>query len=318
MKNSPLSIIKHFPDFLDYLEIEKGLSSKTQENYARYLNRFEKWLIAEKHENLLPNQLTSEIVWDYRVFLSRKTLSAGSKEPLKKSTQNYYLIAVRALLSYFTDRDITSLPSDKIKLAKQENEHGIHFLTIEKVKKLLESPEKNVEAGMRDRAILETLFSTGLRVSELVALDRDEFSNMKKDFLETNITGKGNKTRTIYFSKRSLDSIKDYLKARTDLDPALFINYRPGAENMETRRLTTRSVESIVKKYVNLAGLPHETTPHTLRHSFATDLLNQGVDLRMVQEFLGHSDISTTQIYTHVTNKKLSDIYKKFHAKDGL
>ncbi|SRR6056297_1331751 len=316
MKKSTLPVSKHIKGFLDYLEIEKGLSKKTQENYSRYLSRFVKWLKKEQKACLLPHQIDQKILWQYRVFLSRKTLSRSSQTNLKKSTQNYYLIALRALLSYFSDKNITSLPSDKIKLAKQSKNRKIHFLTLDKLKQLLSSPNTENESGLRDKAILETLFSTGLRVAELVKLNRQQFNNFKKDFLEINILGKGNKTRTVYFSERAIQAIKKYLSERKDIDPALFINYRPGADKAETRRLTTRAVELIVKKYVKIVGLPLNTTPHTLRHSFATDLLTQGVDIRLVQEFLGHSDISTTQIYTHVTNKKLKDVYKKFHSKD--
>lgn len=316
MNKSTKSLIKHIPDYLDYLEIEKGLSNKTQENYSRFLNRFTEWLQNNKHENVLPHQLTSDVVWKYRVYLSRETESKKSDVPLKKSTQNYYLIALRGLLSFFADRDIQSLPADKIKLAKSKAEHNIHFLTVEQVFRLLESPNIQTKIGLRDRAILETLFSTGLRVAELVKLDREQFKlKDSTEMFELTVIGKGSKPRIIYFSERCIKSLKKYLDDREDMDPALFINYRNQSKSSDSRRLTVRSVENIVKKYVKMAGLPLNTTPHTLRHSFATDLLTQGVDLRLVQEFLGHQSISTTQIYTHVTNKKLRDVYKKFHSK---
>jgi len=317
MKQSHKPIIKHLPDFLDYLEIDKGLSNKTQENYSRYLNRFSNWLFEVEKHGLLPHQLTPELVWKYKVYLSRKTQSEKSGDPLKKSTQNYYLIALRALLSFFADRDITSLPSEKIKLAKQPKSNKIHFLQLEQIKDLVESPNTIDEIGLRDRSILEGLFSTGMRVSELASLDREPF-NKAKEFLEIGIKGKGKKVRTVYFSTRALIWIKKYLNKRSDIDPSLFINYKPGAENADSRRLSVRSIENIVKKYSAIAGLPTMTTPHTLRHSYATDLLNNGVDLRSVQEFLGHSDISTTQIYTHVTNKKLKEIYKKHHGGKNI
>ena len=314
--NSP--IIKLIPDFLDYIDVEKGLSPKTQENYARFLKRFENWLNVKKMNSLLPHELTKEIIWKYRIFLARQTTSRQTKINLSKKTQNFYLIALRSLLSYFVDKDIISLPPDKISLANQEKNPSVHFLSLDKVKKLLDSPsQKNVQ-GLRDKAILETLFSSGMRVSELVALNRNEVSVKNTDkVFELPIKGKGNKTRTVYFSIRAVNAIRAYVSERTDIEPALFINFSVIKKAATSRRLTTRSVERIVKKYVKLAGLHLKTTPHTLRHSFATDLLNNGVDLRLVQEFLGHSDISTTQIYTHVTNKKLSDVYNKFHAKSS-
>jgi site-specific recombinase XerD len=317
MKQTKKSIIKLIPDFLDYLEIEKGLSSKTQENYSRYLKRFSDWLFEMEKHALLPHQLTPELIWKYRVFLARKTESQKTGEALQKNTQNYYLIAIRALLNFFTDRDITSLPAEKIKLAKQPKTRKIHFLQLEQIKALVEAPITEDESGLRDRAILEGLFSTGMRVSELAGLNIEQMKTTH-EFLELGIKGKGAKVRTVYFSARALSWVKKYLQKRKDIDPALFINYKPGAENVESRRLSVRSIENIVKKYSKQAGLPIMTTPHTLRHSYATDLLNNGVDLRSVQEFLGHSDISTTQIYTHVTNKKLKDIYLKHHGGKNI
>ncbi len=315
MNNSPIPVITHIKNFLDYLDIEKGLAHKSQENYSRYLQRFINWLKDSGLEEIKPHELTADVVWQYRVFLSRKTNSLNTHEPLKKSTQNYYLIALRNLLTYFADKDIISLPIDKVKLAKQEKRKAVHFLNIAEIKKLLESANKEDLPGLRDRAILETLFSTGLRVAELVKLNRDQFSKSEK-FLELNIMGKGSKVRTIYFSERALDHINKYLKKRDDVDRALFVNYRPGAEKVSDRRLTTRAVETIVKKYAMISGLEIKTSPHTLRHSFATDLLLHGVDLRLVQEFLGHSDIGTTQIYTHVTNKTLRDVYLQVKNND--
>ncbi len=315
LTNSQLPILKQINDFLDYVDVEKGLAKQTQENYSRCLDRFKRWLIQNKMQDLLPHQLTSEIIWKYRIFLSRKTLSAKTKQSLTKRTQNIYLIALRGLLEYFAVRDITALPASKIQLAKQTKKPSVHFLTLEKVKKLLDCAVKLDLNSLRNKAILETLFSTGLRVSEVVKLNRDDFNIRNfRQVLELNIVGKGSKTRTIYFSLRALSAIRNYLDNRNDVDKALFINYSPTASEIGSRRLTSRSVERIVKKYVKLAGLPLNTTPHTLRHSFATDLLNKGVDLRLVQEFLGHEDISTTQIYTHVTNKKLRDVYEKCHS----
>lgn len=316
MRNSDKPIIKHIPDFLDYLEIEKGLGNKTQENYARFLHRFSEWLQQNNQAELLPHELSPELVWAYRVYLSRETKSRRKNEDfLKKSTQNYYLIALRGLLNFFTERDINSIPGEKVKLAKNLKEHSIHFLNLDQIKQLLEAPDIKHISGLRDRAILESLFSTGLRVAELAKLDREDFK--VKDgvvFLELNVMGKGSHPRVVYFSERALNSIKAYLAKRADIDPALFVNYKPGKNEVNDRRLTVRSIEVIVKKYVKIAGLPLTTTPHTLRHSYATDLLTQGVDLRLVQEFLGHKSISTTQIYTHVTNKNLRDVYLKYHS----
>lgn len=313
MQNTLLPIGKHINNFLDYLDIEKGLSKKTQENYSRFIKRFTDWLEQKKLNKLTPADLNADLVSKYRLYLSRQTLSQQTKSELAKSTQNYYLIALRSLLSYFSEKEIDSLSPDKIKLAKRPKNQSVHFLNIENVRKLFDSVDVADAIGSRDRAILEALFSTGSRVSELTRLNREQlnFKNIKEVF-ELKIIGKGNKTRTIYFSPRSLEWLKKYCSTRQDVDPALFINY---GKNADSRRLTPRSVERIIKKYVKIAGLPLETTPHTLRHSFATDLLSRGVDLRLVQEFLGHESISTTQIYTHVTNKKLKDVFSKFHDK---
>jgi site-specific recombinase XerD len=203
-----------------------------------------------------------------------------------------------------------------VKLAKDKADKEVKFLRLDEMEKLLLAPDLTTMIGLRDRALLETLFSTGLRVDELKRLDREQLklTSGAKD-LEVTVVGKGEKVRTVYFSERSVAWLKKYLAKRHDIDPALFINYKPGIEKTNTtRRLTTKSIEDIVKRYVKLTGLPIMATPHTLRHSFATDLLAQGVDLRLVQEFLGHRNIATTQIYTHVTNKQLRDVHKKLHS----
>ncbi|MFH1427495.1 MAG: tyrosine-type recombinase/integrase [Patescibacteria group bacterium] len=313
--NKNKSIIEYINDFLDYLEIEKGLASKSQENYTRFLNKFFKWLKENNLANLKPKDLTANQIAKYRIFLARH-LDPRTKSSLKKSTQNYYLIALRSLLEFFVEKDIYSLSPTKIKLAKDKAEREIKFLTLDQLEKLLLSPDPATEIGLRDRAILETLFSTGLRVAELINLNRDQLSIKEAtNDLEVSIIGKGKKVRTVYFSKRATKTIRDYLKKRQDVDEALFINYKPGIEKTDqSRRLTAKSIEEIVKKYIKITGLPIMATPHTIRHSFATDLLAQGVDLRMVQEFLGHKNIATTQIYTHVTNKQLRDIHKKLHS----
>lgn len=317
MKLPQKPITKYLIDFLDYCEIEKGLSSKTQENYSRFLNKFFKWLTDNKQENLLPVDLNTEIIWQYKVFLSRH-VNPVNKKTLKKTTQNYYLIALRSLLDFFLEKDISSLPPGKVKLAKDKADREVKFLKLDQLAKLLDSPDTKTIIGLRDKAILESLFSTGLRVSELAALNREQI-RIKKDTneLELAVSGKGGKVRSVYFSERALKALWAYLEARNDLDEALFINYSPGAtKSTNPRRLTVKSIENIVRKYVLIAGLPIMATPHTLRHSFATDLLNQGVDIRTVQEFLGHRNIITTQIYTHITNKQLKDIHKKVHGKD--
>ena len=316
MKKSNIPIIKHIPDFLDYCEVEKGLADKTQRNYQRYLRKFVIWIKKTKKDSLLPHELTSEDIWAYRLYLSRYK---GEKDrPLKRITQNYYLIALRALLSYFTAKDIVSLPADKIVLPKDaKTEKTVKFLTLDQIEKLLLAPNISIPQGLRDRAILESLFSTGLRIAELEALNKEQFTNIKdRDDLELGVIGKGGHPRTVYFSDRALSWIKKYLETRKDKEKALFINYRT-RKDIEGR-LTSRSIERIVKRYAILAGIPIFTTPHTLRHSMATDLLNQGVDLRTIQEFLGHRSITSTQIYTHVTNKRLRDVHRKFHSGRDL
>jgi len=312
-------IPKYIINFLDYCEIEKGLSTKTQENYTRFLRKFFNWLELEKMSDLKPSEFNADHVWQYKVYLSRHA-DPRTKKNLKKSTQNYYLIALRSLLEYFVEKDISSLPPSKVKLAKDRTEKEIKFLKLDQLERLLETPDHATIIGLRDSAILESLFSTGLRVAELAALNREQIRlKVPLDDLEIAVVGKGSKIRTVYFSTRATKSLQAYLNARQDFDPALFVNYRRGAAYSDApRRLTVKSIEDIVKKYVKIAGLPVMATPHTLRHSFATDLLNQGVDLRTVQEFLGHSNIATTQIYTHVTNKQLRDIHRRVHANRKL
>jgi len=312
MNESNMPLVKHIPDFLDYCEVEKGLSNKTQENYQHYLNKFISWLKKTGKDNILPHELTNDDIWAYRLYLSRFQNEKGHS--LKKATQNYYLIALRAILGYFTVKDIVSLPPAKITLPKDAKaEKTVKFLNLEQIEKLLLAANENKPEVLRDRAILESLFSTGLRIAELVALNREQFANIKdKKYLELGIIGKGQHPRTVYFSERALSWIKKYLSTRQDKEKALFIHYRARAD--ADSRLTARSIERIVKKYALLSGVPFFTTPHTLRHSYATDLLNQGVDLRSIQEFLGHRNIVTTQIYTHVTNKRLRDIHRQYHS----
>ncbi len=312
-------IIDYLTDFLDYSEIEKGLSAKTQENYSRFLNKFFKWLEENKLSSLLPKDLTDEHIWKYRVFLSRH-IDPRKKIGLKKSTQNYYLIALRSLLEFFVEKGVECLPPSKIKLAKDKSDREVKFLTLPQLERLLTAPDASDIKGLRDKAILESFFSTGLRISELSSLDRDQLKIKKETKeIEVAVVGKGSKVRTVYFSARSVEALRRYLEKRTDMDEALFINFKPGIKKTSlSRRLTNRAIEDIVKKYVKISGLPVMATPHTLRHSFATDLLSHGVDLRIVQEFLGHRNIATTQIYTHVTNKQLRDIHRQAHGGQDL
>jgi site-specific recombinase XerD len=314
MKKDNKPILQHIADFLAYLDIERGLSNKSQETYGRFLKKFVAWLSDHHLENLLPHQLNEEIIRKYRIYLSQ-TDKKYTQQKLKRSTQNYYLIALRNLLNYFADRDILSLPSDKIKLAKSKsNDRSIKFLGLEQIKKLLEAPDVSLSTGIRDRAILETFFSTGLRVAELVSLNREQFqiTSDTKD-LEVVIIGKGGRSRPVYFSERAMKWLKVYLEKRVDKEKALFIRFK-GPTRTQGKRLTSRSMENIVKKYALLSGMPSSTTCHTLRHSFATDLLSQGVDLRAIQEFLGHKSIGTTQIYASITSKQLRDTHRKFHS----
>lgn len=313
MRKDSRPIVEHINDFFEYLDIEKGLSNKSQETYQRFLKKFLIWLKINNLGGLMPHELSEDHIRKYRVFLSQ-SFNKNTKEPIKRSTQNYYLIILRNLLNYFTDRDIFSLPSEKIKLARSKSEERmIKFLPVDQIKKLLDAPKTSILTGLRDRAILEVLFSTGLRVAELANLNREQIkiTSEVKD-LEIVIIGKGNRPRPVYFSERAVKWVGKYLETRKDKEKALFINYK--GPKTAARRLSSRSVESVVKKYALLAGIPIFTSPHTIRHSFATDLLNQGVDLRMVQEFLGHKNISTTQIYVHVTSKKLRDTHRKFHS----
>ncbi len=313
LEKSNIPIPRHIKNFLDWLDIEKGLSSKSQENYSRFIKRFTDWLALEKLQDICPHDLTAEHIWSYRVFLSRNSHSP-SGENLKKSTQNYYLIALRSLFNYFADHNILCLPSDKIKLSRDKGDKEVRFLTLDQLEKLFESPNTRTVQGLRDKAILEVFFSTGMRISELTALNRDQLKvSLGKDELELSITGKGKRIRTVYFSKRALQRLNEYLKTRSDDEKALFVNYR--RKKGTPSRLSVRSIERSIKTYAIMAGLPANTTPHVMRHSFATDLMNQGVDLRILQEFLGHRSITATQIYTHVTSKKLREIHKQFHGK---
>jgi len=315
LKKAEKPIASFLLSFLDFCEIEKGLSNNTQKNYNQYLKLFVKWLTDTGQENLLPHNLTAEHIWDYRLYLAR-TYKTPRGEYLSKKSQNYYLIALRALLSFLAERDIETLPSSKVKLAKQKAEETISFLDVHDIEKMLLIPNLATEIGLRDRAIMELFFSSGMRISELVALNVDQVSflqdNSTDRTYELSIVGKGKHIRTIFISPRSAEWLRLYLKERRDVYKPLFINVR--SKEPDQKRLSPRHIQTMISRCAILAGLSKKVTPHTLRHTYATDLLNHGADLRSVQELLGHKNVSTTQIYTHVTNKRLRDIHEKFHG----
>ena len=296
--------------FLEYLEIEKNCSKLTIRDYRHYLEVFENWFTTTLPDKSLKN-LDLQIVRKYRVFLSNRVDSKGLT--LKRVTQNYYIIALRSFLRFLIKNDYETLEPSKIDLQKTES-RSLKFLEKDQVDRLVTSIDTSKEEGLRDRAILELLFSTGLRVSELVGLNKDRINLERKEF---GVIGKGGKSRIVFVSDHAADWLKRYLGKREDIYKPLFIRYsgRPNGENSgEKMRLTARSVERLVKKYVRKARIPVDATVHTLRHSFATDLLTNGADIRSVQEMLGHKNISTTQIYTHVTNKQLREVHESFHS----
>ena len=297
-------------DYLDHLEIEKNRSIKTRVNYERYLKKFLEYSKISK-----PSQITQDLVRQYRLWLNRKPAFAkatkGKPGGLKKNTQNYYLIALRNFLKYLAKRDIETLPADKIELGRQ-SERQVIFLEENELERLLGAPENNSFKALRDKAILELLFSTGLRVSELCALNRNSLNLKSGEFA---VRGKGDKVRLVFLSDTAKEALKNYLEKRKDIDEALFIRQAKNPALANDLRLTTRSVERLVKQYAAKAGLTKKITPHSLRHSFATDLLMNGADIRSVQALLGHSNITTTQIYTHITDKQLREVHKTFHGK---
>ncbi|PIR82278.1 hypothetical protein COU20_03820 [Candidatus Kaiserbacteria bacterium CG10_big_fil_rev_8_21_14_0_10_59_10] len=315
MRQDSMPIIEHILPFLDYCEVEKGLSNNTQRNYAHYLGLFTGWLKKTGKGTLLPHELSAQHIWDYRLYLARE-YKTRSGAYLGKKSQNYYLIALRALLDYFTERDIESLPSSKVKLAKQKSEETISFLDVRDIEKMLAVPDTATSVGLRDRAIMELFFSSGMRISELVALNADQLSFLSDKrtdrTYELSIVGKGKHVRTIFISPRAAHWLRAYLATRRDTFKPLFINVRP--RNAESRRLAARSIQKMISRVAMLAGLSKKVTPHTLRHTYATDLLFHGADLRSVQELLGHRNVATTQVYTHVTNKHLRDIHERFHG----
>lgn len=301
-----MSLQSQLTQFLEHLEIELNRSQKTIENYDHYLRRFLSWADISR-----PEQITDELVRKYRLYLNRLTDDKGT--PLKRVTQNYHIIAIRNFLKYLAKRDIKALAAEKIEVGKNPAQ-PIEFLEADELERLLKSASGGDFKSLRDRAILELLFSAGLRVSELISINRDHINLGRQEF---SVRGKGDKIRIVFVSDSAKDAIEKYLAKRGDIDPALFVriitNAQSGKES--TLRLTQRSIQRIVKYYAAKAGIVKDVHPHTLRHSFATDLLQNGADIRSVQAMLGHSSITTTQIYTHVTNQQLKEIHKSFHGK---
>ena len=291
-------------DYLESLEIEKNRSQLTIRNYDHYLTRFLDWAKIDK-----PSAITPDLVRDYRIFLNRTSDQFG--RTLKKQTQNYHLIALRNLLKYLAKRDVKSLAAEKIELGKMPS-RDIEFLEGDELQRLLEAPEGDSPKSLRDLAILELFFSTGLRLSELANLNRDSVNLAKEEF---SVRGKGDKIRLVFLSDAARDALKKYLAKRVDVDEALFVRNVTNLSKESDLRLTPRSIERMVKQCAIKAGITKKVTPHTLRHGFATDLLRNGADIRSVQALLGHAHITTTQIYTHVTDKGLREIHQKFHGR---
>jgi site-specific recombinase XerD len=300
-------------EFLEYLEIQKGCSPLTIRQYRHYLKRFHNWL-TENSPTTRPDEINLDLIRRYRLYLAHLRTRDGL--PLQRATQSYHIVALRAFLRYLlVQRDIPTLSPDKIELPKQGS-RSVAFLNAEQMERLLRSPKISNNAGLRDKTILETLFSTGLRVSELVKLNRDQIDLERKEF---GVKGKGNKLRVVFLSDTAAQWIELYLQARKDNFKPLFIRHSGKVDiqkSGEKMRLTARSVERIVAKYAKRSGLPIDVTPHTLRHSFATDLLMSGADIRSVQEMLGHESIRTTQVYTHVTNRHLKEVHRTFHSRN--
>lgn len=298
-------------DFLEYLEIERGRSQATVRNYSFYLGRFLAWFGGKEVE---PATITEERVRTFRLWLARQMDREGNL--MQKNTQNYHLIALRAFLKYLAKRGIPSLAPEKIELAKQL-ERQVEFLDAEEIEKLLDAPVTAKEPPViqkRDRAILETLFSTGLRVAELASLKRENVAaggNVRSEFP---VTGKGSKRRVVFLSPAARTAIASYLSERHDDETPLFLRHDRGSKS-HPDGLTPRSIQRLVQRYAQIAGITKHVSPHTLRHSYATDLLANGADLRAVQSLLGHSSVTTTQIYTHVTDQHLKEVHQAFHGR---
>jgi len=294
-------------DFLEYLEIEQNRSQKTIQNYDHYLTR----LLDFAGDDIKVSDIDPELIRKWRLWLNR--LGTNVSDELGKTTQNYHLIALRGFLKFCAKRDVPALTADKVELARTKRKQ-VTFLNEDELARLFDQPDLEKEAGIRDRAILELLFSSGLRVSELVGLDRDHINLKRREFM---VRGKGQKDRPIFISPAAADWISEYLARRQDNTNPLFVRYS-GRKSVDLsgnyHRLTARSIQRLVARYALLAGITKHVSPHTLRHSFATDLLMNGADLRSVQAMLGHSNIATTQIYTHVTDPHLKSIHERFHS----
>lgn len=299
---------KYIKEFLEYLEIERGRSDKTVRNYHFYLERFSEWAGSPN-----PQEITLETVRKYRLHLNRD-IAGRDERQLKKTTQNYHLIALRSFLKYLAKRDVKSLASEKIELAKQDSRH-VSFLEKEEFERFRKAPENDPTiVGYRDKAVLELLFSTGLRVSELANLKRDNV-NLKRE--EFTVMGKGRKHRVVFLSEPARRALKTYFDRRKDTSPYIFVRHDRARRSTSggSHPITARTVQRIVDRYAREAGITKRVTPHTLRHTYATDLLRNGADIRAVQALLGHESITTTQVYTHVTDKELRRVYKEFHDK---
>ena len=303
-------------DFLESLEIEKGRSTKTTENYGLYLARFLDLITQDFPEGatIKPADLTPEILRKFRLRLNRFD-DNQNHERLSALTQSYHLIALRGFLKYLAKRGIKSLDPSLVDLPRAAKKQ-VTFLHFDEVSRLLSEIPTDTETGLRDRAIIELLFSGGLRVSELCNLNRDSINLARREFM---VRGKGKKDRSIFIDQTTAEHIEEYLNARTDTLPALFLNNSSNQNIPDTsgdfRRLSPRSIERIIGKYTRQAGITKHVTPHTLRHSFATDLLMNGADIRSVQSLLGHANIATTQIYTHITDPHLKEVHEKFHTE---
>jgi len=298
---------KLITDFLEHLEVEKNAAQLTISNYHHYLQRFLAFA-----GDIEPKEIKQDLVRKYRVYLARY-VDEKTGLPLKKVTQNYFVIALRAFLRYLAKNDIETLAAEKIELGDQDP-RPIKVLDNDQLSRLLSAPDISKIDGLRDKAILETLFSTGLRVSELAKINRDKINLERREF---GIVGKGGKERVVFISDTAAEWIDRYFSQRKDRYSPLFIRYsgkEDPSKNGEKMRLSVRSIERVLDKYVRKAQIPIKASPHTLRHSFATDLLINGADIRSVQEMLGHANISTTQIYTHITNRHLKDVHKAFHS----
>lgn len=302
-----MTVSEHLGDFLEHMEIEQNRSQKTIENYNHYLARF-----MEFSDDVDVTKIDNEMIKNYRLWLNRLKDTNGRE--LGKTTQNYHLIALRGFLKYLGKQDISTLASEKVELASVKRPQ-VGFLDQDEVKRLLDAASASTGPGIRDRAILELLYASGLRVSELVGLNRDQINLERREFV---VRGKGGKDRPVFISREAAEWVQKYLETRSDNYKPLFTHYSGSKSDIDEgsyTRLTVRSIQRLVKKYAKIAGITKEVTPHTMRHSFATDLLRNGADLRSVQAILGHANVATTQVYTHLTNPQLKDVHDRFHGK---